>query len=383
MTVVTQDQRLMLSVFSTFSIGGPQVRFTTLANRLGQDFRHAVIAMDGQYACAVMLNSNVDVTYPRVEINKGKTFANVRAFREAIHRIRPDILVTYNWGTIEWAFANAMWPLARQVHIEDGFGPEECNRQIPRRVITRRLALRRCDVVVPSKTLLRIATDIWRLPQRGLHYIGNGIDLSRFAPCVARDTSGIFTIGTVTSLRPEKNIQRLLRSFRLLPQDIQARLVIVGDGPERSALEALAVSLGIDGRVQFMGEMADPSNQYQTFDIFALTSDTEQMPLSILEAMAAGLPVVATSVGDVANMLSQENQFLMVKADDNALAESFVTLARAPHLRTSVGAANRTKADREFDERRMVAEYRELFQAGVTPSNESSNSRPLGLCESQ
>ena len=172
---------LVLSVFPTFSVGGAQVRFATLANRLGPAFRHAVIAMDSDRTCAERLEPGLDVAWPEVPVRKGDTLANLQAFRRALREIRPDVLVTYNWGTIEWALANLL-PLARHIHCEDGFGPEEQARQIPRRVWTRRLALRRATVVLPSRTLERIATETWRLPRAGLRYVPNGIDLARFAP---------------------------------------------------------------------------------------------------------------------------------------------------------------------------------------------------------
>ncbi|WP_135467495.1 glycosyltransferase family 4 protein [Crenalkalicoccus roseus] len=351
---------LVLSVFSTFAIGGPQVRFATLANRLGPAFRHAIVAMDGDLGCAERLAPGLDIAWPEVAIRKGDTFGNAWRFRRALRRIRPDVLVTYNWGTIEWALANA-WPLARHVHVEDGFGPEEQSAQLPRRVLMRRAFLRRRTVVVPSRTLWRIATEVWRLPEARLRYIPNGIDLARFAPAAERAAGQPVTIGTVAALRSEKNLARLLRAFRLLPEEGGARLVIAGEGPERASLEALAVALGLGGRVRFTGHVGDPAPLYRTFDLFALSSDTEQMPLSVLEAMAAGLPVVATDVGDVRAMLAAENAPFVTTRDEAGLAEGLRRLAEDAPLRARIGAANRARAEREYDERAMVGAYAALF----------------------
>jgi glycosyltransferase involved in cell wall biosynthesis len=354
---------LVLSVFSTFAVGGPQVRFVTLANRLGAAFRHAIVPMDGATDCAAMLDPGLALTWPEVGIVKGDTLGNLRRFRAALRAIRPDVLVTYNWGTIEWGMANALPPRLRQVHIEDGFGPEEQAGQIPRRVWTRRLALRHATIVVPSRTLWDIATGIWRMPPARLRYVPNGIDLARFAPAPRPDGQPI-VIGTVASLRAEKNLARLLRAFHLLPAAPATRLVIVGDGPERPALEALAGELGIAARVRFAGQIADPAPCYREFDIFALTSDTEQMPLSVLEAMAAGLPAATTDVGDVRAMLDAANAPFVVARDDSALAGALGRLAADAALRRRLGAANRAKAERDFDEDAMVEAYRRLF-AGV------------------
>jgi glycosyltransferase involved in cell wall biosynthesis len=354
----------VLHVFSTFEVGGAQMRFTAIANRFGPAWHHAIIAMDGNHAARSRLAPDVDASFPPVHIRKGDTLANVRSFRRALRDIRPDVLVTYNWGATEWALANAL-KLVRHVHVEDGFGPEEQSRQLPRRVWLRGLFLRRSTVVVPSRTLHRIATKVWRLPPGRVRYLPNGIDLDRY-----RVTPGDAipawpgegpVIGTVATLRAEKNLPRLLRATHLLTQRLQARLVIVGEGPERPALQVLAGELGIADRVHFTGYCSTPQDMYRGFDVFALTSDTEQMPLSVLEAMAAGLPVASTDVGDVRGMLAEPNRAFVVPRDDAALANAMEQLLRQPDLRREIGAANRAKAEREYDQEAMFRAHAALF----------------------
>src|SRR5438105_4390979 len=154
---------VLLSVFATFRVGGPQVRFASLANYLGRRFRHVIVAMDNQFDCRDRLDPGLDVSLTPLSYDKGSTLKNLRLFRSLLRQIRPDTLVTHNWGSIEWAMAN--WPgLVRHVHIEDGFGPEEADRQLPRRVLMRRMLLRNSHVVVASRKLEQIATGVWKLP---------------------------------------------------------------------------------------------------------------------------------------------------------------------------------------------------------------------------
>jgi glycosyltransferase involved in cell wall biosynthesis len=355
---------LLLHVFPTFAVGGAQMRLVAIANRFGQRFRHAIIAMDGNVAAAEQLLPELAVQYPQPAIRKGHTLGNVRRFAALLRKLRPDVLVSYNWGSIEWAMANLL--VGRpHLHIEDGFGPEERDRQLPRRVWIRRLFLRRATVALPSRTLERIAADIWRLPRRNLHYLPNGVDLSRFAPEANGELSpwprDAPVVGTVAALRAEKNLSRLLHAFTVLRRTQPARLVIVGDGPERPALAALAAQLGIAADVVFTGHMAAPQRAYRHFDVFALSSDTEQMPLSVLEAMAAGLAVASTDVGDVAAMLAQENRPFVVAKDATALAGALLSVLCQPALRAAVGAANRARAVAQFDQERMFASYAALF----------------------
>jgi glycosyltransferase involved in cell wall biosynthesis len=153
---------------------------------------------------------------------------------------------------------------------------------------------------------VRIATDDWRLRPDVIRHVPNGIDLARFAVPPSRGAEAP-VIGAVAALRPEKNLQRLLRAFaQVLPRH-PARLVIVGDGADRMCLQALSTELGIADNVAFTGQRDDAPALYAGFDLFALSSDTEQMPLSVMEAMASGLPVAATDVGDVAGMVAAEN----------------------------------------------------------------------------
>jgi glycosyltransferase involved in cell wall biosynthesis len=353
----------LLHVFPAFAVGGAQVRFCAVANRFGRRWRHAIVSMNGDLTCRERLSPDLDVRFPDVAAPKAGLVATVKHLRAVLQALRPDVLVTSNWGSIEWALANAppgLPRVCRHVHTEDGFGPEERDRQLPRRVWTRRLALRRSIIVLPSRVLLRIATQVWRLPSARVRYVPNGIDLARFAPVPARD--GPAVVGTVAALRPEKALGRLLRAFaQAAPPGSAARLTLVGDGPERAALESLAASLGLANRIAFAGHRADAERLYAGFDVFALSSDTEQMPLSVLEAMAAGLPVAATDVGDVADMVAPENRRFIVPKDEAALAGALTALLAAPPLRRELGQANRARAQTMFDQETMFQAYAGLW----------------------
>jgi glycosyltransferase involved in cell wall biosynthesis len=362
----TRDGRsapLVAHVFPTFAVGGAQVRFAAIANHFDQAFRHIVVSLDGNLACRERLNPGLDVAFPTVEATKNAMLSNAWRFRNLLRAWRPDVLVTCNWGAIEFALANIL-PVTRHMHVVDGFGPEERTIQIPRRVLTRRIALSRTPVVLPSQNLVRIATEIWKLPPRIIRYVPNGIDLARFATDGSHRGSAEPVIGTVAALREEKNISRLLRAVATLPS---GRLVIVGDGPQRPALEVLAASLGVSERVRFAGHHQDTAALYAQFDIFALSSDTEQMPLSVIEAMASGLPVVSTDVGDVRLMVADENASEITRLDEAALAGALAGLIADPDARRRIGHANRLKAEWDFDQAAMFAAHGALW-SGVAPS---------------
>ena len=356
------EPRHILHVFPSFAVGGGQSRLVQLVRGFGSRYSHTVVALNGCYDMSAQMPAGAPLTCRNSDAGRG--LGNILSMRRFIAAAAPDVLVTYNWGSVEWATANRLLPLARHVHIEDGFGPEERDRQIPRRVWFRRLALsgRHTIVILPSRTLLKIAIEQWRLRPDSLRYIVNGIDCDRFA--VLERPAGPVTIGTVASLRREKNLQRLIRGFaaasRLRPG---LKLMIVGDGPERPALEETARAEGCTAAVEFTGATTTPEHFFARMHVFAMSSDTEQMPLGVLEAMAAGLPVVATDVGDIKDMIAPDNRrFVTPLTDDDAgLSRSFIELADNASLRQMLGQANRQKALSEYDYRQMTAKYAELF----------------------
>jgi glycosyltransferase involved in cell wall biosynthesis len=354
---------VLLHVFSTFRVGGPQMRFAALANHFGRKYRHIIVAMDNAFDARARLDPGLDVQIMPVPVRKGRTFANLRRFRGLLKSLKPDLLVTYNWGSIEWGMAN--WPgLVRHLHIEDGFGPEEAGGQLGRRVLTRRLVLARATLVMPSRTLEKIAREIWKIAPSHIRTIPNGIDCARFAApgIIAWPLRGEGpVIGTVAALRREKNLPRLLEAFAGLRRQGPCRLVIAGGGPVREPLEAEVARLNLGADVTFAGPITDTERVYAALDVFALSSDTEQMPLSVIEAMAAGLPVAATDVGDVRGMLSEANAPFAAGRDTATLAGSLQALLSNPALRRTVGAANQRVAREKFAFETMAGAYDRLF----------------------
>jgi glycosyltransferase involved in cell wall biosynthesis len=272
--------------------------------------------------------------------------------------------MTYNWGAIEWALANTIAPLCRHIHLEDGFGLDEADRQLRRRVVFRRLALARTTrLVVPSENLREIATASWKIRLERVAHIPNGIEVSRFqAPPGPRAIAGPeaalhdLVIGTVAPLRAEKNLDLLLHIFAGL----------VGDGPERGRLANLAETLGLGARVTFAGHVDAVEQVLPSIDVFAMTSKTEQMPISLLQAMAAGRAVVATDVGDVKTMLAPENRaFVAPKDDGERFGGHLARLLDDPGLRAELGTCNRNYVRAHYAMGPMLKAYERLLEEVV------------------
>ena len=137
-------------VFPSFDHGGVPIRIAAVINHLGRRCRHTVVALDGCVNARTHVDNALALNYLPLTVDKSRPFRNLAWFRRTLARLRPDLLLTYNWGATEWALVNSLFPVCRHIHLESGFGAEEAHGQLRRRVLFRRLALRRAErIVVP------------------------------------------------------------------------------------------------------------------------------------------------------------------------------------------------------------------------------------------
>ena len=363
----------ILHCHSTFSIGGKEARAVRLMNAFGDAARHTVLsavpdALDARDA----IEPRIVVDFPsRAPSLEGKpALARYRTLAGYMQRF--DLILTYNWGAMDAVMTRRMFPrdLPPLIHHEDGFNADESDTLKTKRNLFRRLGLPAAyALVVPSQRLEAIAFDIWKQPKARVHRIANGIDVKayRSKPTVSitglRKKPGEVVIGTLAGLRGVKNLPKLVRAAASVPN---SRLVIVGEGPERDAIRTEAARIGYADRLIMPGFMAGPHRYIGHFDIFALSSDSEQFPISLVEAMAAGLPVVATDVGDVVNIVSKENApFVINVKDEMAFRSGLVRMAGDANLRAALGVTNQAKAKAQYDEAAMIAAYKVLYENAV------------------
>jgi glycosyltransferase involved in cell wall biosynthesis len=364
----------ILHLHSSFSLGGKEARAVRLMNAFGALAEHAVLsAAPSELSARDALDRGIKVEFPTDAPPLTGLPGLGRLFRLARYMRGFDLVLTYNWGAFDAVMARHLFGGPPLVHHEDGFNQDEAGELMTRRNLYRRLGLSAAHrLVVPSRRLETIARKTWAQPSGRVVRIPNGIPVARYAaPPEAAAITGFFkapgeiVIGTVAGLRPVKNLPRLVRAFAAMHAPA-SRLLIVGTGPESERIAAEACRLGVADRLHMPGFLPDPARWIGLFDVFALSSDSEQFPISLVEAMAAGLPVVTTDVGDIGHMVSADNAPLIVGRDDEAaFASGLDTLAERPDLRRAIGRANREKAAAEFDEAAMIARYARLYGEAI------------------
>ncbi|PSJ39973.1 glycosyltransferase [Allosphingosinicella deserti] len=363
----------ILHAHSTFALGGKEARAVRLMNAFGGSARHVVISgTPGETGARAELDPGIDVRFPDDAPPLSGAPVPTRFWQLARYIRAFDLVLTYNWGAMDMVMARRLFGGPPLVHHEDGFNQDESERLKPQRNAWRRIALPGAHrLVVPSRRLEDIARTHWRQKDDRVARIANGIETHRYAMAPEPGLLGLeaaprrLVIGTVAGLRPVKNLPRLVRAFAAMGNR-EALLVIVGQGPESERILAEARQSGVVDRVMLPGFRTDPARWIGAFDIFALSSDSEQSPISLIEAMAAGLPAVTTAVGDIPAMVSAENRPLIVDSgDEAAFAAALDTLAERADLRRAIGLANREKANAEYDDAAMVGRYAALYGEAI------------------
>jgi len=364
----------ILHLHSSFGRGGKEARAVRLMNAFGSKARHTIVSGVPEETGATSLIAKgikweVEMDPPPLV---GKP--SVKRY-EAIARYmrRFDLVLTYNWGAIDGVMAKRVFgskpgALPPVIHHEDGFNADEAVRLSNVRNLYRRMALGAADaLVVPSQRLEAIATRYWKQPAAKVHRISNGIPTGLYVkradpkaiPGFKRKP-GEIVIGTVAGLRAVKDLPMLVRGAAGM--NAKVRVVIVGEGPERDNIVEAAELMGFEDELLMPGFLPEPHRYIGNFDIFALTSKSEQQPIAVMEAMAAGLPIVAPAVGDISEMVAEENR-PFVSNDWTAvrLRDRLDALAKNADLRIRIGDANRARAAAIFDEKAMIASYAALY----------------------
>ncbi|MFL6661577.1 MAG: glycosyltransferase, partial [Rhizobacter sp.] len=300
------------------------------------------------------------------EVEPGLHPSRLLALRRVIRDGRYHIVHTHNWSVMFYGILAARLAGTPLVfHGEHGMDLENLGHTSWRRLLAQKALARLADrVVCVNEFVADHNKSKWRMGDQKFRVIHNGVDTARFRPHGEAGSSSV-TIGTVGRMVAVKDYPTLLRAFRLLLDRLPGRglrLLVVGDGPERKALGELAAQLGIGERVDFPGELRTPEDGYRRMDVFVNTSRFEGMSNTILEAMASGLPVIASAVPGNEIWLTRERNALFFpcgQADD--LAARMQQLVEDPAERVAMGRHNRARVERDFDNRVFLETYRQAY----------------------
>ncbi len=278
------------------------------------------------------------------------------AHRRVFARLRPRVLhvALPSMGAGQWALlaASTIRGISLLAVEHAAFPPVSRAGVALKRLVEHRIG----SHVAVSHYVAREVERVVALPSGSLTVIHNGVPDFTLPP---RSTSEQPVIGTIARLAPTKGVDVLVRAMVGVPD---ARLVIVGTGPEEPVIRDLARQCGVASRIEWVGWTDQPRTYLATFDVFALASRAEGLSLAICEAMLARLPVVATSVGGIPEIVADGETGLLVPLDDpEKLARALYRLTHDPSLRQRMGEAGRQRARDSFSPESMARAYEALY----------------------
>jgi sugar transferase (PEP-CTERM/EpsH1 system associated) len=292
------------------------------------------------------------------ELPKGRTLSRVA---RRLRQLKPRILHTHNMNPHFFgAVAACAVGVPVLIHTKHG-------RNYPdRRVAVLKnwfLSFLTDRVVTVSADAANVVRQIERVPAQKTAVIRNGIDISQFRSTDRRSKGSGKEAIHIGRLNISKDQATLLRAARLVADaDCGFRLTIVGDGPERESLFALKRELGLENHIRFLGERHDVNELLADADFFVLSSIEEGIPLTVLEAMAAGLPVIATRVGGNAEVVIPGKTGLLVEPrTPHELADAILAVLQDPERSRTMGLAGRNRVEQEFDVKNVTASYESLY----------------------
>jgi len=372
---------LILHVVYRFATGGLENGVVNLINRL-HGHRHAVLALTEVTEFRHRI-SRSDVQFISMNKAPGPGFLLFPALYRAIRALRPDIIHTRNLAALEVQLPAWLAGVPVRLHGEHGRDLDDLDGRNRRHQRVRRFYSRFVDrYVTLSRDLAGYLTDTVGLAPERIEQIYNGVDTERFKPVALRPPTagcpfapeGHLLIGSVGRMQGVKNPLSLAQAFVTLlkrrPEwKNQLRLVMAGDGPLRERVMQHLASAGVADCCFVPGDRSDIAAWMQGLDIFVLPSLAEGISNTVLEAMATGLPVLATRVGGNEELIRDgETGLLVPAADDEALAAALERLVESAALRQQLGAQARLEVQARFSLSRMVADYGRLYDNAIRPA---------------
>lgn len=371
---------LIVHVINRLAIGGLENGLVNLINHMPRShYRHAILCLRDFTDFRKRLRADVPVFCIRKR--DGQDFhAHLRVWR-LLRALRPSIIHTRNLPTMEYVLPAVFAGVPIRIHGEHGRDVhDDCGRDWRYQIFRRFLSQWIQQFTTVSQDIAGWLSETVRISSSKVTQIYNGVDSVRFSPrSGVRPTvgpldfsaPGNFLVGTVGRMQTVKDQVTLVQAFlnlrERLPLDSgRARLILIGDGPLRAVARALVVKAGIMKSVWMPGERDDIPEIMRAMDLFVLPSQAEGISNTLLEAMASGLPVLATRVGGNEELVAEGITGMLVSPSDPwAMAESIAAYLEDESLVRRHGKAGRTRVEETFSLDAMVRGYMSLYDRTI------------------
>jgi sugar transferase (PEP-CTERM/EpsH1 system associated) len=352
----------------SLQIGGLEELVLNLVRKMDRSrYQLSVIVLrtDGPLSLEM---EKLGITVHRLHGEEGFSWALIRRLAALLRQEKVDAVHTHDLGPFIYGGLASLWNLNRNIfHTEHSYLSQNSRRL---RMFERVLGYYCRVIIADSRDVAAMLIERQKIPARKVVTILNGIDLDRFQnldTTTIRNAMGIkpnvFVVGTVGRLVPVKNQALLIKAFASFAAERSAELIIVGDGPERPGLESLAAELGVASRVHFTGARRDIPAILASLDLFVLPSLSEGLSLTLLEAMAAVRPVIATRVGGNPEVINDGKNGLLVPSNNVETLRDAMCRVNGPNAawRDAIASSGRRTVEEQFSLDYMVKAYVQLY----------------------
>ncbi len=369
---------LIVHIIFRLDFGGLENGLVNLINNMPADkYRHAIICMTEttEFSRRIKVDG---VQIFELHKKEGQDFSIYPKMMRIFREIRPDIVHSKNFGTIEAQLISFLAGVKYRVHSEHGRDVDDIDGKNRKRIWIRRILLLFTLKCIPlSKNLESWLLDTIKVPKRKITQLYNGVDVGKFNVSQPKACLRGFPpawenriiIGVVGRLQPVKNQKMLLLAFSILLKrkpNLRGKLglAVIGDGPEREQLEKIALLEGIVDCVWFAGARNDIKEVFGFIDIFVLPSLNEGISNTILEAMASGLPVIATNVGGNPELVDDNHTGILSPSNDlEKMADALLLYVNNMELAAKHGAAGRKRVEAMFSMDKMIENYTRVYDS--------------------
>jgi glycosyltransferase involved in cell wall biosynthesis len=355
-----------MQIIPDLGIGGAEIMVEILSlQQVSQGMQVKVISLYNHQSAITnrMKENRIDLVF--LDKMRGFDHKIIWQLVEIMQEFKPDVVHSHLYAVSYAMIAAIRAKVPVKVHTIHNIAVQEFGK---RNRLLNRFFYHYCDLrpVSISPEIRKTVQLEYKLLENQVAMIYNGINLSKIRPKDNYQIKGqAVRIIHVGSFKEQKNHAGMIRSFRIVCDRYpNAKLQLIGGGDLQAKIKALVESLKLEKNVEFLGLQSDVFGFLNQADIFILPSLWEGMPISLIEAMATGLPVVATGVGGVPDMIEHEVSGLIVDINEELIAASLINLIENEHLRKNYGLLARQEADR-FSDAKMAGDYFRLYQENL------------------
>lgn len=352
----------ILQVIPSLELGGAEKVVEQLSKQIQKSADHKVMVVSLYPLDTPIVQELIDngVSVQLLDKKPGLDFSTVSKLRRIVKDFEPNVVHAHLYALLYTALATLGMRQVKKLYTVHSLAEKEVGKLYRKFYAFCFHRLGFLPVAI-SEAIQNSVVNEYRLSKELVKVIPNGIEIEAFPKKTNYSIHDKCKLLHVGSFKEAKNHPFLIRAFHQIQTEVPAELYLVGDGPLRKDIERMVRDLRLEQSVYFVGELSDVRPQLLNADVFLLPSAWEGLPISVIEAMAVGLPIVATRVGGLASLITNGEEGVLTEVEEASFVREVINLLRNQTLRESLGECAKIKAQ-QFSAHEMALKYLDVYQ---------------------